>query len=198
MLKAGITGGIGAGKSIVCQVFEALGIPVFYADAAGKYLMENDPAVMGAIQSLFGTDIYQNGILDRQKIAAIVFRYPGELQKLNEIIHPAVIRYGREWMEQQHAPYVMKEAALFFETGSDKDMDLMIGVFAPRKTRILRAMERDHSTQESVLARMAQQMDEQEKMSRCSFIIHNDGLQAILPQVLQVHEALLKRAESGS
>jgi dephospho-CoA kinase len=194
MLKVGITGGIGSGKSMVCQVFETLGIPVFYADRAGKYLMENDAAVIAGIKNLFGEDIYAGGILNREKIASIVFKSPDILGELNAFIHPAVIRYGTQWMESQAAPYVIKEAAIFFESGSYKEMDVMIGVYAPRKIRILRVMERDGSTQEKVLERMSQQMDEQEKIKRCDYVITNDDVQAVLPQVLHIHQQLLGRA----
>lgn len=194
MLKVGITGGIGSGKTTVCQVFETLGIPVFYADRAGKYLMENDKAVINSIKELFGEDIYPGGVLNREKIAAIVFRTPEILQQLNAIVHPAVLRYGMQWMESQHAPYVLKEAAIFFESGSYKEMDVMIGVYAPRKTRILRVMERDQSSQEKILERMSQQMDEEEKMKRCDFVITNDNVLPVLPQVLAIHQQLQQRS----
>lgn len=193
MLKVGITGGIGSGKTTVCQVFEALGIPVFYADRAGKWLMEQDVSVIADIKQLFGEDIYQQGFLNRERIASIVFRSPDMLRSLNEIVHPAVLRYGAEWMAQQTSPYALKEAAIFFESGSYKEMDVMVGVYAPTKIRILRAMQRDGSTQEKILERIAQQMNEDEKMSRCQHVIINDDVQAVLPQVLQVHEALLLR-----
>lgn len=194
MLKVGITGGIGSGKSIVCQVFETLGIPVFYADRAGRYLMENDATVIDAVRELFGADIYDNGVLNREKVGSIVFKQPEILQSLNAIVHPAVIMYGKQWMQSQTTSYAVKEAAIFFESGSYKDMDVMIGVYAPRKLRVLRILERDQSTQEKVLERMSQQMDEDEKMSKCDYVITNDDVQAVIPQVLKVHEELLAKA----
>jgi dephospho-CoA kinase len=194
MLKVGITGGIGSGKSTVCQVFETLGIPVFYADGAGKYLLENDSAIISSVKALFGDEVYTGGVLDREKIAAIVFKDKAILGKLNNIIHPAVIRYSVQWMEKQRAPYVLKEAAIFFESGSYKEMDVMIGVYAPRKLRILRVMERDSASQEKILERMSYQMSEEEKMKRCNFVITNDDVQAVIPQVLKVHEQLLEMA----
>ncbi|HTM66696.1 MAG TPA: dephospho-CoA kinase [Flavipsychrobacter sp.] len=194
MLKVGITGGIGSGKSTVCQVFETLGIPVFYADGAGKYLLENDSAIISSVKALFGDEVYTGGVLDREKIAAIVFKDKTILGKLNNIIHPAVIRYSVQWMEKQRAPYVLKEAAIFFESGSYKEMDVMIGVYAPRKLRILRVMERDSASQEKILERMSYQMSEEEKMKRCNFVITNDDVQAVIPQVLKVHEQLLEMA----
>ncbi|HRO41436.1 MAG TPA: dephospho-CoA kinase [Flavipsychrobacter sp.] len=195
MLKVGITGGIGSGKTTVCQVFETLGIPVFYADLAGRFLMENDDFVKHEIGKLLGEDVYQNGILNREKVASLVFKTPTLLQDLNAIVHPAVIKYGQEWMEKQTTPYALKEAAIFFESGSYKEMDVMIGVYAPRKTRILRVMERDKVPQEKVLERMSYQMSEEEKMNRCDFVITNDDMQAVLPQVLKVHGELLLRAK---
>lgn len=197
MLKVGITGGIGSGKTIVCQVFETLGIPVFYADHAARFLMESDAAIISSIKALLGEDVYQGGVLNREKIASIVFRAPKLLQDLNAIVHPAVIRYGQQWMESQKSDYVIKEAALFFESGSYKEMDIMIGVYAPRKTRILRVMERDQSTQEKILERMSQQMDEEEKMKLCDFVITNDDSHAILPQVLKVNEELLHKVKGA-
>src|ERR1043165_1317630 len=180
MLKVGITGGIGSGKSTVCQVFETLGIPVLYADKAARYLIENDQLIINSIKMLFGEDIYQNGKLDRQRVAAIIFRDKDILQQMNAIIHPATIRYSKQWMESQLSPYVIKEAALFFESGSNTDIDVMIGVFTPRKIRILRTIQRDGITQERVLERMAQQMDEQEKMKLCDYVITNDDETAII------------------
>jgi dephospho-CoA kinase len=191
MLKVGITGGIGSGKSTVCQVFQTLGIPVFYADQAARYLMENDAVIVDSIKMLFGQDIYQSGILQREKVAATVFKDPDVLQRLNAIVHPATIRYANQWMQKQQAPYVIKEAAIFFETGSDKEMDVMIGVYAPRKLRILRVMERDDIPQEKILERMSQQMDEEEKMKLCKYTITNDDRTAIIPQVLSIHSKLL-------
>jgi dephospho-CoA kinase len=196
MLKVGITGGIGSGKSTVCQVFETLGIPVFYADDAGKHLLENDSAIISSVKALFGEEVYNGGVLDRERIATIVFKDKTILGRLNNIIHPAVIRYSVQWMEKQRAPYVLKEAAIFFESGSYKEMDVMIGVYAPRKLRILRVMERDSASQEKILERMSYQMSEKEKMKRCNFVITNDDEQAVIPQVLKVHEQLLEMAVS--
>lgn len=193
MLKVGVTGGIGAGKSVVCRVFHTLGIPVFNADDTAKQLMETDPALVTAIQSLFGNNIYMDGRLDRKKLAAIVFEQPALLQQLNELVHPATIAYGNQWMATQTSPYVIKEAAIFFESGSYKEMDVMIGVSAPENIRINRAMQREGMTREKVLQRIASQMDDTEKMSRCDYVIINDDTTAIIPQVLHIHKALLAK-----
>ena len=194
MLKVGITGGIGSGKTTVCQVFKTLGIPVLYADKIGRYLMENDAMLMDGIKMLFGNNIYKAGKLDRSKIASVAFSKPEILTELNKLVHPVVIRYGKQWMDSQKAPYVIKEAAIFFESGSYTDMDIIVGVYAPQQLRMQRTMERDNISQEKVQERMAQQMDEDEKMKRCDKVIINDDKQAILPQVLKLHELFLEKA----
>lgn len=195
MLKVGITGGIGSGKSIVCQVFHALGIPVFDADLAARELVNSDPALINAIKGLFGPGIYVDGKLNRQEVAAIVFREPSKLEQLNALIHPATIAYGKAWMEQQKAPYVIKEAAIFFESGSYKDMDVMIGVFAPKELRIQRAVQREGMSPEKVQERIASQMDEEEKMKRCDYVIINDGVYPVIPRVNELHQLLLAKAK---
>jgi dephospho-CoA kinase len=193
MLKVGITGGIGSGKSMVCQVFETLGIPVFYADLAARYLMENDESLISSIKLLLGPEVYQGGKLDREKVGSIVFRDPSILEKLNNIVHPATIRYGKQWMDTQDAPYIIKEAAIFFESGSYTDMELMIGVYAPQALRIWRVQEREGISQERILERISRQMDEQEKMDRCDHVIINDDTQAVIPQVVKLHQQFLTR-----
>lgn len=194
MLKVGITGGIGSGKTTVCQVFHTLGIPVFYADEAARQLMETDPVLVRHITSLFGPEAYTAGRLNRPHIASVAFQQPDKLQQLNAITHPATIQYAQNWMEKQEAPYVIKEAAIFFESGSYADMDVMIGVYAPEQVRLQRAMKRDGATREKITARMAQQMNEEEKMKRCDYVIINDDHQAIIPQVLRLHQLLLQQA----
>ena len=193
MLKVGITGGIGSGKSVVCQVFRTLGIPVFNADDAAHYLMENDSTLVQSIQWLLGDDVYKDGKLNREKVSAVIFNDPEKLQKSNAILHPATISYANAWIEKQQAPYIIKEAAIFFESGSFKDIDVMIGVYAPKELRIQRAMSRSGMTREQVLAIMSRQMDEDEKMKRCDHVITNDDVTPVLPQVLKLHRLLLDR-----
>jgi dephospho-CoA kinase len=188
MLKIGITGGIGSGKTAVCKVFEALDIPVLYADRVARMLMETEPELIRAISALLGPDAYLDGRLNRPFIASRVFADETLLQQLNALTHPAVIAWGRDWMSGQHAPYIVKEAAIFFETGSNVDMDIMVGVSAPLELRISRTMRRDQVSREVVLARIARQMDEEEKMRRCDFVIVNDEVQAVIPQVLALHQ----------
>ena len=193
MLKVGITGGIGSGKSIVCQVFEMLGIPIFNADAAAKFLMETDNSLIANLKMAFGESIYdKKGKLDRAALSAKVFNDAAQLNLLNALVHPATILYAAKWMEQQTSPYALKEAALLFESNSYQDLDFIIGVTAPQEIRIQRAMLRDGVAASKILERIAMQMNEEEKMQRCDFVIQNDNKKAILPQVFAIHEKLLQ------
>lgn len=194
MLKVGITGGIGAGKSIVCRVFKTLGIPVFDADAAAKMLMEEDEHLVNAISNLLGSDVYVSGKLDREKVATMVFNRPDLLKQLNALVHPATIAYGNTWMQKQATPYAIKEAAIFFESGSYKEMDVMIGVFAPKELRINRVLTRASMTRERVLERMANQMSDEQKLKLCDYTITNDDVTAIIPQVESLHKILVDRS----
>jgi dephospho-CoA kinase len=193
MLKVGVTGGIGSGKSVVCSVFHTLGIPVFNADDTARFLMEHDEALIKSIRNLLGSDVYVNDKLDRAKISSIVFLEPEKLQKLNALVHPATISYARRWIDNQSSPYIIKEAAIFFETGSNKEMNVMIGVSAPKELRIERAVKRSNIAREKVLSIIAQQMNEEEKMRKCDYVIINDDRTPVLPQVTQIHEILLER-----
>ena len=192
MIKVGITGGIGSGKSIICQVFSALGALVFNADEAARFLMEYDPQLIGAIKKLLGDSVYINDKLDRGKISSIVFNDPSKLKAFNALVHPATIRYGNEWMNRQQGPYVLKEAAIIFETGANTGLDFIIGVFAPMELRIKRVMARSGHSREKVVSIIANQMDETEKMKLCDIIIVNDDAKAVLPQVIAAHEQLLR------
>jgi len=194
MLKVGITGGIGSGKTIVCQVFHTLGIPVFYADDSARYLMNNDATLIHDIKAIFGDQIYVEDKLNRQKLSGIVFRDPAKLQQLNAIVHPATVQYAKDWMEHQQTPYAIKEAAIFFESGTYVDMDIMIGVSAPLELRIQRAVTRANTSRQDILDRISKQMDEDEKMKRCDYVIINDEVQPVIPQVLNLHQILLSKA----
>jgi dephospho-CoA kinase len=193
MLKVGITGGIGSGKSTVCAFFEVLGIPVFYADEAARTMMDSDAHLRAGIADLFGPGIYVSGRLDRTALSQAVFGFPERLAALNALVHPATIAAAERWMQAQRSPYVIKEAAIFFESGSNVGMDIMIGVRAPRELRMQRAMNRGLS-REDVSARMSRQMDEEEKMRRCDYVIANDDVQAVIPQVLHLDDLLRKEA----
>jgi len=192
MLKVGITGGIGSGKSIVCQVFSTLGIPVYDADKVARQLIDSHPEIQKKIIEIFGQTSYRNEGLNRSYIASIVFNDKNKLAQLNAITHPVVIAHSKTWMENQVAAYAIKEAALLFESDSYKELDFIIGVAAPLDLRIARVMHRDGLKKEAILDRMKNQMDEKEKMDRCDFIIYNDEQKPILPQVMKVHHKLSK------
>jgi len=192
MLKVGLTGGIGSGKTTVAQIFEVLSIPVYYADSAARDLMNKDPELKKKIITSFGPDAYNNnGELNRAYLGSIVFYDSEKLKLLNSIVHPVTIRNSENWMKNQKTPYAIKEAALIFEAGIEKYLDYVIGVTAPESLRIQRVVERDHVTMQKVLDRVQHQMDEKEKISRCDFVIQNDGILPLIPQVLEIHKTLL-------
>ena len=198
MLKIGLTGGIGSGKSTVASIFKVLGIPVFDADSVAKKIMEEDEQLIHSIKEEFGEETYQNGKLNRKYLAGIVFNDAYKLELLNTIVHPATIKAAALWMEQQQAPYVIKEAALMFESASAAGVDYIIGVYAPRHIRIKRVMERDHVGREEVMARMDKQINEEIKMKLCDFVIINDEQQLVIKQVLHLHEQFLALQERST
>ncbi len=194
MLKIGLTGGIGGGKSTVAKVFEVLGMPVYYADDAAKKLMNQEGSLKQQIQKIFGATAYRNGQLDRKYVADIVFKKPDKLQLLNALVHPATINDAQKWMQRQRTSYAIKEAALIFESGAQQQLDYVIGVYAPTPLRIQRTMQRDGITEEEVIVRINKQLDENSKMQLCDFVIVNDEEQLLIPQVVEVHKKLLKQA----
>lgn len=195
MLKIGLTGGIGSGKSLVARIFEVLGVPVYYADAAAKDIMNRDKTLKAEIIEHFGAAAYADGILDRKYLASRVFGNKEQLTLLNSIVHPATIRDAEKWMWLQKSHYTVKEAALIFESGSQEHLDYIIGVYAPKPLRILRTMQRDGISRDEVLKRMSNQINEEIKMRLCDFVVTNDEQKALLPQVLALHRQLLTAAK---
>ena len=191
MLKIGLTGGIGSGKSTVAGVFEVMGIPVYYADDASKRLLKEDKVLQQQLIRHFGNESYRSGEPDRAYLASIVFSDPEKLNLLNSLVHPATIADAEKWMCLQSTPYAIKEAALIFESDSDKKLDYVIGVMAPFDLRLQRAMVRDRFTEKEVIARMEKQMDEDEKIARCNFVVINDEKSLLIPQVIALHQQLL-------
>lgn len=195
MFKAGITGGIGSGKTVVANLFRLLGIPVYDADSSAKRLMQEDPELQKQIIDLFGDESYKDGQLNTAYLSAAVFTSSEKLDQLNNIVHPATIKAANDWFAKQNAPYILKEAALLFESGSAKDLDFIIGVSAPAALRIKRVMDRNKITAEEVKKRMKNQIDETIKMRLCNSVIINDDLHLVIPQVIALHEQILKRAD---
>lgn len=193
MLKVGITGNIGSGKTTVSKVFEILGVPVFYADDAAKKVMVEDPILIDALKKEFGSESYfDDGSLNRKHIAGIVFNNEAELAKLNAIVHPAVFRAFDNWLAGiKNAPYVMKEAALLFESSSYKMCDKTIMITAPLELRINRVTQRDELTRAEIESRNARQFSEEKKVRLADFTIRNDDTKLIIPQVLELHKQLL-------
>ncbi len=183
MKKIGITGGIGAGKSLVCKIFEVMGIPHYPADSRAKWLQVNDASLKNDISSLLGEKAYQpNGALDREFISKIVFSDSEKLQALNALVHPAVAQDFKNWCKAHtQKPFILKEAALLFETGSYHQLDATILVHAPYALRLERTLARDaHRTREDIEKIMKQQMPETEKLQLATFVIQNDEKSSLI------------------
>jgi len=195
MLKVGLTGGIGSGKTTVAKIFELLSVPVYYADDAAKRIMNEDKELKTAIQKQFGEESYRCGELDRSYLASKVFNDSFQLEILNSLVHPATIRDASDWMNQQTSPYTIQEAALIFESEAAEGLDYVIGVYAPTQLRIKRTMERNNVSHGEVVKRINNQLDEELKMKLCDFVVQNDEQQLLIPQIIGLHQKLLKLAE---
>ena len=192
MLKIGLTGGIGSGKTTVAHIFEVLGIPVYYADDAAKKMMNEDENLHNQIIEHFGEKSYVDGKLNRPFLSEVVFSDPDKTKLINSIIHPATITNAENWMQMQKAPYAIKEAALIFEANAEKNLDLVIGVSSTYEIRLQRVIIRDGIDEEAIKKRMEKQMDEKKKMDRCDFVIFNNESSLLIPQVIAIHEKLLQ------
>lgn len=198
MLKIGLTGGIGSGKTTVSQIFKILGVPVFDADTAAKEAMEHNPVLKEKLINTFGAAVFVEHKLNRKYLADIVFNDAHQLDVLNALVHPITIAAAADWFATQNSPYVIKEAALIFEAGAGVGLDYIIGVFAPTALRIKRVMDRDHLSREDVLSRMKRQIDDQIKMKLCDFVIQNNNQALLTKQVLELHEKFLKLSNRNS
>ncbi len=195
-LAVGITGGIGAGKSTVARMFAMLSIPVYYADDRAKWLMANDEELKAKIVQAFGEEAYsEQGVLNRTFLADKIFSNPALTERINGLVHPAVGEDFRRWSEQQQSSYVLKEAALLFESGSYKELDKVINVSSPLKVRVTRILTRDpHRTLEQVNSIIDKQLPDEDKNQRADFVIKNTDSHMIIPQVLDIHKRLLEEA----
>lgn len=195
MIKVALTGNIGSGKSTVIRIFETLDVPVFYADKEAK-LLYGQPEVKEAVRSAFGSSVFndQNEV-DFKKLAGVVFKDENALQKINEIIHPLVYQKYKNWLEEhREAPYTLHEAAIVFENGLEHHYDMIINVSAPEPLRLERVTTRDGISPEQFYDRAGKQWPDDEKNKKSDFVIINDGKHFLIPQVMEIHETLLKRA----
>lgn len=192
MIKLGITGGIGSGKSTVAKIFTLLGVPVYDADSNAKKLMNEDAGIRQKLMQIFGPQVYKDERLNRAWLAEQVFQQPAKLEMLNQVVHPAVIEDGLKWMSRQKAPIVAKEAAIFFESGSAIGLDYIVGVFAPEPLRIQRVMQRDQLSRQQIKERMNRQLDENMKMKLCDFVLFNNEQELLIPQVVRLLTQLRK------
>ena len=186
----GLTGGIGSGKSVVAKIFTTLGIPVYNADEEAKHMMQSNPEMKSKLIEQFGSSIYDASGLQKEKLAAIVFNDPYQLQLLNAIVHPVTIQAAKNWAAKQNSPYVIKEAALIFESGAADGLFKVIGVTAPLSLRIQRVMHRDGVSKEQVEARMQHQISDTIKMRLCNYVIENNNQQMLIPQVLELDKVI--------
>lgn len=198
MLRIGITGGIGSGKTTVCDMFALMEVPVYNADAETKAMYNSHPELRQKLIALFGETIYSGPELNRAKLGELVFSDKEKLAQLNAIVHPMVFDHYENWCKQ-HAdkPYTIKEAAIMFESGSYKHLHFVVGVIAPMSVRIQRVMHRDSLTEEAVKLRIQNQMHQDKLQNLCDFTIENDGRQSVLKQVIKLHAKFIKMAESG-
>lgn len=194
MLRIGITGGIGSGKSIVCSVLSELGYPVFHSDQVAKDLLNENPAIAEEIKTLFGSELYTDGIIDRQKLAAIVFNNTAARERINAIVHPHVRKAFSEFINRKDARLVFNEAAILFETGSYKQFDANILVTAPEELRIERVMKRDGVERADVIKRIKAQWTDEQKAELADYVLINDEKKPLLEQIESTVNELLNRS----
>ncbi len=193
MYTVGLTGGIGSGKTVVSKVLENLGIAVYNSDTEAKLLMNNDSDIINKLKMIFGYDIYDNeNKLNRKKLADLIFNNKDKLNTVNSIVHPAVKKHFKNWCEKQDSPYLIKETAILFESGIYNDVDKIITVTAPLSLRIERLIKRDNATKEEIMNRINNQSDDSLKINNSDYVINNVNKELITPQILSIHQNLLK------
>lgn len=192
MLKVGVTGGIGSGKTTICKIFESLGIPVYYADMEARRLIQEHPVLVEGYRKLFGEKAFEYGKLNRSHVAKMIFHDPELILKVNALVHPVVREDFFQWSRRQNAPYVIEEAAVLLEGGGNHLLDKIILVSAPENVRIARVVRRDGMSEEQVLKRMKYQWNDDKKRLFCNFEITADDNHLVVPQVLKIHFELLQ------
>ena len=198
ILKLGVTGGIGSGKTSVCRVFSVLGIPVFSADNEAREVMDIDTSIMLRINTIAGKNLYSSGNLDRSELAKLIFNNSRLLEKVNSLIHPVVFSRFREWVKRQDAPYVIMEAAILFESGADKIVDRIMTVVAPVEQRIERVIRRNMLTSDQVMERMRNQLDDEIRIQRSDYVVRNSENDMIIPVILKIHGELLQQVNKSN
>ena len=192
MKIVGLTGGIGSGKSSVLSVFRSLGVPCYQSDISAKKLMQQDPELINQIKALFGDDIYEGEKLNRGKLAEVVFDDKRKLESLNAIVHPRIKEDFQLFLSQQNTDYVIKEAAILFETGVAEDCDVTILVTAPEDIKIERVMKREKSKVELIKSRMRNQWSDEKKIPMADYVINNIGWDKTLKKIEEIHQKLVR------
>ncbi|HCM58822.1 MAG TPA: dephospho-CoA kinase [Bacteroidales bacterium] len=192
--RLGITGGIGSGKTTVCRIFRVLGIPVFVTDNVAKELMNSDDEIRMRLNQIAGKDLFLSGSLDRKELARIIFNRPDLLRKVNEAVHPTVLRQFDEWASGAEAPYVIMESAILFEAGADSLVDRVATISAPVEERIARVMGRNDLSREEVIGRINNQLEDEEREEQSYYVINNADNEMIIPEILKIHEDMLRIA----
>lgn len=190
MIKIGLTGGIGSGKTTVAKIFESFGIPIYNSDDRAKYLMNNDVKLKQSIIELFGQEAYLDQALNRSFIASEVFTNPDKLKQLNQLVHPVVGKDFKNWCAKQKGSIIIKEAAILIESGAHKGLDKIVVVTAPESIRIKRVVNRDKVTEQHVRDRMKNQLTEKQRLEYADFIIDNGGGKSLIPQVQEIVKKL--------
>ncbi|MDF1560699.1 MAG: dephospho-CoA kinase [Bacteroidales bacterium] len=194
--RLGVTGGIGSGKTTVCRIFRVLGVPVFVADVVAREIMEDDSSLRKEINAITGRDLYVTGSLDRKELARIIFNSPDMLQKVNAAIHPAVLKLFDGWADSSEAPYVIMESAILFEARADTHVDRVLTLSVPVEERIARVMGRNDLSREQVIERIKNQMEDAEREEQSYYIINNSDNEMIIPEILKIHDDMLRFAGS--
>lgn len=197
MLKVGLTGGIGSGKTFVANIFAHLGVPIYCSDIEAKKLYGTDTHLLRQLRKVFGDVIFSNDTLNKKRLASIVFTDSDALAKLNGLVHPVLKKHFNTWVMEQSSPYVIQEAAILFESGFSKQMDKTIVVAAPEAIRIKRVVERDAASIEEIRKRMQHQLPQEKLISLADYTITADDTTPLLPQVLSIHNRLLKLSTDG-
>jgi dephospho-CoA kinase len=193
--RLGVTGGIGSGKTTVCRIFRVLGVPVFVADAAAREVMNDDPGIRDKINVIAGKDLYSGGELDRMELARLIFNRPEMLKSVNAAVHPVVLQIFNKWADEADAPYVIMEAAVLFESKADTFVDRVVSISAPVEERIARVMGRNELSREQVIERINNQLEDDEREEQSYYVINNADNEMIIPEILKIHEDMLRLAE---